>query len=420
MDKCISIQDKTFLPECFPFPGSQHQKSLAFVQNLPWITQSEVLLERFKDLLLSDFQIRSLQLILIDEAMDMQGLYLAHPREPFRLISGFQSSSPVIHLFSVNRPGYLDIDAGDPPASNGSDTALEAKQKLSAFFPGTKLCFPLIAGGSLAGMLLLGSKAGEAPYTDSDRQWLFALTKEVSSALERIMGIDELALLGGLSAGIAHDLQNLLTPLSTLLQLYKEANRGSPEEEGLLALSRKNIDTIQGYIRHALHLSVPPKPQREVLRLDQLLREVIVLSEEKREKKKLKVSFQPSGEFKVHGDRIFILRLIGNLLDNAIKASPPGALLSLQLREEDEWIRLRFQDEGAGFAPEVRKQIFLRTFKIGETEEGKSEPGLGLAICRRIASLHAGKIIIKNEGKGGARVDLLLPVYRKAASQRSK
>jgi GAF domain-containing protein len=97
------------------------------------------------------------------------------------------------------------------------------------------LAFPLIVEGNLFGLLLVGSKRNEEMLTATDLHLLVELTQQLSLVLNQIrlkdevLRTQELELLGRMSRGMAHDLNNLLTPIWTLLQLASEGNdQGGP------------------------------------------------------------------------------------------------------------------------------------------------------------------------------------------------
>jgi two-component system OmpR family sensor kinase len=110
-----------------------------------------------------------------------------------------------------------------------------------------------------------------------------------------------------------------------------------------------------------------------------------------------------------HGDQALLHRLLLNLVDNAIKYSPPGSLVEITLRREGGEYRLSVRDPGAPIADGVRARIFERFFRDGAAAAGGGA-GLGLAIARWVAEAHGGTLVLaQNEGAGNEFV-LRLPL----------
>lgn len=102
-------------------------------------------------------------------------------------------------------------------------------------------------------------------------------------------------------------------------------------------------------------------------------------------------------------------QVITNLLDNAVKFSPDGGTVTVELGQEDDGgIRLAVADEGVGISPEQRTQIFDR-FHQAHSESHLSGLGLGLYIAREIVELHEGIIWCEAPEHGGSRFVVVLP-----------
>jgi two-component system sensor histidine kinase MprB len=98
-------------------------------------------------------------------------------------------------------------------------------------------------------------------------------------------------------------------------------------------------------------------------------------------------------------------RAISNLLDNAVKYSPAGSPLTVEVSGG----RIEVRDRGPGIAPEDQPHVFDRFYRAAavRTEPGS---GLGLAIVHQIVERHGGRVLLRNEAGGGAVVGFELPV----------
>jgi signal transduction histidine kinase len=111
----------------------------------------------------------------------------------------------------------------------------------------------------------------------------------------------------------------------------------------------------------------------------------------------------------VNGDADALLRVLTNLLDNAIRHSHREVVLRAQRVNGD--IRFEIADDGPGFAPEDLAHVFEPLFRSDQARPtATGGTGLGLAIARRLARAHGGDVEATNDPDGGARTTVVLPV----------
>jgi len=116
----------------------------------------------------------------------------------------------------------------------------------------------------------------------------------------------------------------------------------------------------------------------------------------------------------VHVDAHLIVQLLSNLLENAAKYTPAGSSLTVAAEQRDDALLLSVEDDGPGFRGENPESLF-ETFTRGRHEREVGGLGLGLAICRAIASLHGGTIKAMTGAQGGARFEIWLPLAAPAS-----
>lgn len=105
-------------------------------------------------------------------------------------------------------------------------------------------------------------------------------------------------------------------------------------------------------------------------------------------------------------------RVIGNLLDNAIKFTPEGGWVEARVQTTEDRVVLEVMDSGPGIPPEKLEWIFRRFFRVDEARTTTAETsgtGLGLAIVRAIVHLHGGTVAATNRTEGGAVFRVILP-----------
>ncbi|MFN8594681.1 MAG: ATP-binding protein [Anaerolineae bacterium] len=107
-------------------------------------------------------------------------------------------------------------------------------------------------------------------------------------------------------------------------------------------------------------------------------------------------------------DRKLIGRVLGNLIHNALKFTPPNGQITLSAETSAEKITVSVRDTGAGIPPEDLPRIFERFYKVDQAR-GKSGTGLGLAIARHVVEAHGGKIWAESKPGKGATFYFTVP-----------
>jgi signal transduction histidine kinase len=128
-----------------------------------------------------------------------------------------------------------------------------------------------------------------------------------------------------------------------------------------------------------------------------------------------RISFEPPPQaVRVRGDPDRIAQIVGNLLDNAIKYSPPGSPIAVSLTTENDQAHVRVEDKGAGIAADERERIFAPFYRALKTRDIPGT-GLGLHISRRLAEQHHGRLWLEKVTDSGSIFTLALPLADSAS-----
>ena len=147
----------------------------------------------------------------------------------------------------------------------------------------------------------------------------------------------------------------------------------------------------------------------EMLNLNLVAKETTMLWVPEALRKNIDLGFEGSRQaLPVRGDAIGLQEMIGNLLDNAIRYTPPGGTVTLRAGYEEGGAVLRVEDNGPGIPEEHRSQVFERFYRI--LGNGQAGSGLGLAIVREVANLHEARIDLASGANGkGALITVRFP-----------
>jgi two-component system sensor histidine kinase MprB len=205
-----------------------------------------------------------------------------------------------------------------------------------------------------------------------------------------------------LVADASHELRTPLTAARTNVDLVREGKL--PEDEVTHALDEASVelDSLTSLVSDLVELA---RGEERKLRLEDVALDDLVSSAVERAK-----SRAPEATFvtslmpvQVRVDPVLVERAVGNLLDNAVKYSPPGAPIEVSVREGEVVVA----DNGPGIAEEDLPRIFDRFYRAA-TARAKPGAGLGLAIVREAAEAHGGAARAESNADG-ARFILSLP-----------
>lgn len=394
-----------------------HDQIRSFIASMPMYTDTTLLMDDLHELLLRTINVRHYHIILFDNTSRTFSLFRFYPEQAVKQIPELRSDSAIFRFFETTESEYLALNIAYA-TPGGLDLEQEAREQLLKF--DTEFCFPFFFDDEPFGLLLIGEKNSGEPYTFTDLELLVSLTKNLSVIINQIrmknqiLQAQELELLGRMSRGMAHDLNNLLTPIWTFLQLSNEGAAQDDLNEDLLPVALRNIKTMRAYIREALFFSENLRPDFQLGRLDVVVSQAVDLVRSKSEKS-VDILVSSPGEVLVEIDEVLIQRLIANIVSNALDASPPNSTIHIELirlvktETNRDWLRVRIVDSGEGIKPEDLNRVFTPYFTTKNRGDQQRGFGLGLAICRKIVHLHGGNLNIASQVKKGTTVQIDLP-----------
>lgn len=230
---------------------------------------------------------------------------------------------------------------------------------------------------------------------------------DIRALEEEVRLKDRMATLGGVAAGMAHEIRNPLASMSGSVQLLKKSLRPAGSDSELFDIVVREGRRLDRIIQDFLLFARPGRFRPEATDLVPLLSESLVLlrsGEELREGHRIETEF-PGDGVPARVDVGMMRQVFWNLAKNALRAMPEGGRLFVSAaRAPDGGAQVAFADDGVGMSREQMETLF-QPFR-GSFSGGT---GLGLAIVFRIVQEHGGKVRVASRPGQGTRVTVLLP-----------
>lgn len=300
---------------------------------------------------------------------------------------------------------YAYLDGGTEP---GCSVALVGQMRLAAIYSIVSSVM-VIAGTAI--LLYLGLKLfWKTIVMERETEVLRSKNEAIAKVIRQTRELahhQRLETIGMLTSSIAHEFNNLLTPImgyslmtleklqpeqelyDDILEIYESSCKAKEIISRLNDLSRKNTDTSfrqmspDVLIRKTISIAKPAKADNVQIKLD------------------LNCDDQ-----RINANEIQFTQLLLNLILNAFHAMDDGGTLSVSTSFDEEHVHISISDTGCGMTSEVQKKIFEPFFTTKETGRGT---GLGLAIVAQAIEDHRGRILVSSKVGEGTTFHIRLP-----------
>jgi signal transduction histidine kinase len=221
-----------------------------------------------------------------------------------------------------------------------------------------------------------------------------------------LLRAEQLAAVGHLAAGLAHEIRNPLTGIKVLVEAAIRPANPAPLESEDLRLIRQEIIRMERTIQRLLDYARTQPPNRRRQDVRDLVTEATEIARGRAEAKSVGLDVKlPSEPLPAAVDHDQMLTLLTNLLFNALEAAPPGSRVEIQARPgPSEMLSIEVHDRGPGIDPAIADRLFTPF-----TTTKPTGTGLGLTMARRVARDHGGSLSAANRPDGGASFSVLVP-----------
>ncbi len=233
---------------------------------------------------------------------------------------------------------------------------------------------------------------------------------EVHRLQDEIRRQEKLAAIGGLAAGVAHEIRNPLSSIKGLATFFGEQFEDGSEAKAAAGVMVNEVDRLNRVITELLDFSKPTDLKRQPTELAPLLNHSLQLIQQDAINRDIAVKVDIDEDIcPVFVDPDRLTQCLLNLYVNAIQAMPDGGTLSLRcMADAHRHVRIRIADTGHGIAPDDLSSIFNPYF----TTKGRGT-GLGLAIVYKIVEAHQARIKVESVPGRGSTFTLQMPCQSK-------
>jgi len=275
-----------------------------------------------------------------------------------------------------------------------------------------------VAGGDYGAQVAVNSNDEVGLLASSFNQMSIKIADDIErlrALNEQLIRTEKLAAAGTLAAGVAHEVNNPLASISSLIQILqtRASNSDDPksaETREMLRLISTQIARITQVLREMMDFARARPPARLPLDVRRILEASLRLASFDKDFKRLRVTTEWDQRApQVSADADQLQQVFLNLLFNARDAMPEGGELFITARcdERTNELLIEIADTGCGIPPEHQAHVFDPFFT---TKPAGTGTGLGLAVCYSIITAHGGRIEIASNNSRGTRVRVALPV----------
>jgi len=216
----------------------------------------------------------------------------------------------------------------------------------------------------------------------------------------------------------AHDLRNPLASIRGLAEFLRDGVVGhlTPEQLDLIETIHGASQSMLSLVNELLDVATIESGELKIVperhNLSDLIEKSVYLANIDAAKKNTHIVFAHTGPGPYASiDSAKIQQVVDNLLNNAVKFSPPGSTVTVELRADAGQCSFGVKDQGPGIPDNERDKLFKDFSRLSvKPTGGEKSTGLGLAICRKIVDAHGGSIVAENLPGGGGEFRVTLPL----------
>ncbi len=213
---------------------------------------------------------------------------------------------------------------------------------------------------------------------------------------------------------VSHDLRSPLTAILGYVDLLERVGPINDHQREFVKRVQVSVQSITSLVNDLLELGrieAGLDTQRELVPLEGIIRYTLENASGQIVEKRLDVAMDlPENVPPLRGNPIRLRQLLDNLVGNAIKYTPEGGKVRIEVEQQNEQVILRVEDSGPGIPPADQPHIFEKFYRASNVPKGVGGSGLGLAIVKSIVDNHRGRIWVESVVGQGTTFTVVLPL----------
>ena len=304
-----------------------------------------------------------------------------------------------------NHSDPMDIDA-----SKESWTAVLRRCHPDEFRKGgNRVCVPMIGGGEVLGLIILGDRVGGVSFSWQDFDLLKCVADQVAASLlnvqlsQKLLQAKEMEAFQTMSAFFVHDLKNTTSTLNLMLKNLP-VHFNDPE---FRADALRGISKTVAHINHLIGRLSLLRHELQIKPVESDLNEVVVKALagwEEAAGVSLVKDLRPLPKILLDPEQM--LKVVTNLVLNARDAVSPAGEIRIETAQSNGWVILTVSDNGCGIAPEFLSRSLFRPFQTTK----KNGLGIGLFQSKMIVEAHKGRVQVESQPGKGTTFRIILPL----------
>jgi signal transduction histidine kinase len=251
-------------------------------------------------------------------------------------------------------------------------------------------------------------------FNDMSRR-MAADIEQLREMNEQLMRADRLAAMGTLAAGVAHEVNNPLASISSLIQMMRAGNGSEADRSERLDLISDQIERITRVTKDLTDFARSRPAAKIMVHIDQVIDSALRLASFDKTFQSLQINVDYDRSIpQVFADGDQLQQVFLNLFLNARDAMPDGGELRVTTARSGSNVTIEIADSGTGISEGSGKHIFDPFYTTKPAGKGT---GLGLAVCYGIITAHGGSIDIDSERKSGAAFTIRLPLDKEQTKE---
>jgi two-component system phosphate regulon sensor histidine kinase PhoR len=219
------------------------------------------------------------------------------------------------------------------------------------------------------------------------------------------------------AANVSHELRTPIQVIKGFAETLLDSPLDNREQiRHVIEIIEKNSRNMENLTNDLLSLvsledESRARPNMEETDIERLLEEAAGSVRFRAAEKQIRIEIRCLPELSATLNAALIVQALVNLLDNAVKYSPPSSTVSLEAERQKEKLVVSVRDQGMGISPEHQDRIFERFYRVDRSQD-PGGTGLGLAIVRHITLLHHGTVEVESHAGEGSVFSIRIPVHK--------